>query len=205
MKEASSQTIQKFVNIHFDYYYLFPLCAFINFVSVMMSSNFFLLLCIGLLTITSGFFVNSQTSSGAKSSTLLAAEINPNFDSKSEFVSRRCLGVQASSAILATIGLSAQPALADEGKQGRLIEFTVENLGGEAGNSGKIVIKTNPEWAPNGVERFEKLTEAGFWNDIRIFRVLPNFIVSFSVMIYCKILKFGDLSCFSFDIDVSCC
>ena len=144
----------------------------------MISSNYLLVLFVGLLSTAHGLTVSTQTLPRVKSS--LAAKIN---NESGDLVSRRALGIQASSAILTTmIGLNSQAAFADEEKQqggGRLIEFTVENLGGEPGNSGKIVIKTNPEWAPNGVERFEKLTEAGFWNDVRIFRVLPNFIVSF--------------------------
>ncbi len=101
-------------------------------------------------------------------------------DEKELFSTRRDV-LMSSSGLLTTaaaVAFNSQAAYAEEGKEGRLIEFNVENLGGEPGNSGRFVIKTNPEWAPNGVKRFEKLTEVGFWNDVRIFRVLPNFIVS---------------------------
>ena len=64
---------------------------------------------------------------------------------------------------------------------GKLIEFIVENINGQPSNTGRIIIKTHPEWSPNGVKRFEKLTEIGFWNDVRIFRVLPNFIAQFGI------------------------
>ena len=49
------------------------------------------------------------------------------------------------------VGLtSASSSVRAEGEEeGRLIEFNVENL--EDGGSGKIVIRTKPSWAPNGV------------------------------------------------------
>ena len=141
------------------------------------SSFYSFLLSFGLLCTVNGFTPNSRTFTCARSSTTLAAG-SDNDCYGEDLVSRRALGIQASAAMLATIGLNSQAAIADQGKEGRLIEFTVENLNGEVGNSGKFTMKTNPEWAPNGVERFEKLTEVGFWNDVRIFRVLPNFIVS---------------------------
>lgn len=78
------------------------------------------------------------------------------------FVStRRESIIKASSAILTTASImfNSESALADDNdsvqKQdgGRLIEFIVENLNGQPGNSGRIVIKTHPDWAPNGVKR----------------------------------------------------
>ena len=68
---------------------------------------------------------------------------------------------------------------------GRLIEFEVANLDG--GGSGRFVVKTRPDWAPKGVERFESLTENGFWNGCRVFRVIPGFIaqVQFSCNVSC--------------------
>ena len=88
------------------------------------------------------------------SSSLSAAEGN----SDEDFLStRRESVIKASSAILASTAiLNSQIANAEDDSgapQGRLIEFQVENLGGEPGNSGRFVIKTNPEWAPNGVKR----------------------------------------------------
>ena len=78
------------------------------------------------------------------------------------------------------LGTYIKPSEAEE-EEGRLIEFKVENIGGEEGQSGRIVIKTHPSWAPNGVTRFEKLTDIGFWNGCRIFRVLPGFIAQFGI------------------------
>jgi peptidyl-prolyl cis-trans isomerase A (cyclophilin A) len=66
-------------------------------------------------------------------------------------------------------------------KEGRLIEFTVGNVNGEAGKEGKFVVQTNPSWAPLGVQRFEELTASSFWDNCRFFRVVPKFIVQFGI------------------------
>jgi len=62
---------------------------------------------------------------------------------------------------------------------GKLIEFTVDNLDG--GGTGTFVIKTHPEWAPIGAERFETLSSNGFFEGCRIFRVLPGFVSQFGI------------------------
>ena len=95
-----------------------------------------------------------------------------------DVLSRRDLGVKTAQVAAASgILLGNQEAAFAEEEGGRLIEFQVENVGGEPGKTGKVVIRTRPSWSPNGVARFEKLTEIGFWDDCRIFRVLPGFVV----------------------------
>jgi len=74
---------------------------------------------------------------------------------------------------------SANANAAEE--EGKLIEFVVGNLDGVEGKTGKIVIQMKPSWAPKGVERFEELTKASFWDGARIFRVLPNFVAQFGI------------------------
>lgn len=64
---------------------------------------------------------------------------------------------------------------------GRLIEFEIGNLDGITGNTGSFTIRTEPEWAPRGVERFAELTDQSFWDGCRFFRVVPNFVVQFGI------------------------
>jgi peptidyl-prolyl cis-trans isomerase A (cyclophilin A) len=72
------------------------------------------------------------------------------------------------------------PALAEE-TTGRIVEMEIGNIDGQEGKTGKIRIQLHPEWAPRGVQRFEELTEQGFFNGCRIFRVLPGFIAQFGI------------------------
>lgn len=76
------------------------------------------------------------------------------------------------------------PAMADDGvfeEGSKLIEFEVANLGGEEGKTGKFTLRTRPSWAPKGVGRFVELTETGFFDECRFFRVLPGFVSQFGI------------------------
>lgn len=64
---------------------------------------------------------------------------------------------------------------------GRIITFTVDHLDGNDDATGTFQIQLEPSWAPRGVQRFEELTDIGFWKDIRFFRVIPGFIVQFGI------------------------
>lgn len=46
---------------------------------------------------------------------------------------------------------------------------------------GEIVIEVYPEAAPNAVQRFVELVEAGFYDDTPISRVVPGFVAQFGV------------------------
>uniref|UniRef100_A0A7S4RIR4 peptidylprolyl isomerase n=1 Tax=Ditylum brightwellii TaxID=49249 RepID=A0A7S4RIR4_9STRA len=69
----------------------------------------------------------------------------------------------------------------EEGTKETLIEFEVGNLSGIEGKTGKFVIKMQPTWSPLGVERFEELTKASFWDECRAFRVLPKFVIQLGI------------------------
>jgi cyclophilin family peptidyl-prolyl cis-trans isomerase len=84
--------------------------------------------------------------------------------------------------------------------QGSIIEFTVANLNtnrqkctyiqpasrlecvpNHDESTNKFRIQLHPEWSPLGVEHFEELTRAEFWNDVRIFRIVPGFVSQFGL------------------------
>jgi peptidyl-prolyl cis-trans isomerase A (cyclophilin A) len=48
-------------------------------------------------------------------------------------------------------------------------------------SKGAFVVEVHREWAPNGADRFYNLVKAGFYDDIRFFRVLDNFMAQFGI------------------------
>lgn len=134
------------------------------------------------LLVVSSIFAVDAFAPVQLSTARLTSQLNAAHDD--HIVNRRDAGIKtaaiAASGVLAGLQVNTQEAGAEDA-EGRLIEFTVENLGGEAGNTGKFVVRLRKDWAPIGAERFEKLTEIGFWDEARAFRVLPNFIVQFGI------------------------
>lgn len=137
-----------------------------------------------------GAFTNpSATFSGPRllrADAARTAPLHANVDeNEQEHLSRRDLGSHLAvlaSAFATTFTSPADLALAaDEEAAGKLIEFEVQNLDGIEGNTGKFVIRMRPDWAPKGVQRFEELTEKKFWDNCRIFRVLPGFVAQFGI------------------------
>jgi hypothetical protein len=99
-------------------------------------------------------------------------------------VSRRDATFKLIATTVAVAG-SLSPAQAkaetEGGSGGRLIEFTVNNLDGVEGATGSFVVQTRPEWAPIGVERLEALVSNSFFENCRVFRVLPGFVAQFGI------------------------
>ena len=46
---------------------------------------------------------------------------------------------------------------------------------------GTFVIEVHRDWAPNGADRLYNLVKAGFYDDVRFFRVIPNFMAQFGI------------------------
>jgi peptidyl-prolyl cis-trans isomerase A (cyclophilin A) len=46
---------------------------------------------------------------------------------------------------------------------------------------GVFTLETHHSWAPHGVERFRELVDAGFYNDVRFFRVIRGFVAQFGI------------------------
>ena len=89
------------------------------------------------------------------------------------------------------------------------IEFTVANLRTNSQNcthigkmlqcipqhnnaTNKFRIQLHESWAPIGVKRFQELTEANFWDDARIFRIVPNFVSQFGISSFPDVQKYYD-------------
>src|SRR5262245_2125245 len=48
-------------------------------------------------------------------------------------------------------------------------------------SKGVFVIEVHRAWAPKGADRFYNLVKNHFYDDSRIFRVIPNFMVQFGI------------------------
>lgn len=46
---------------------------------------------------------------------------------------------------------------------------------------GNIVMEVRREWAPIGADRFYNLVKNGFYDGVKFFRVVPNFVVQFGI------------------------
>jgi peptidyl-prolyl cis-trans isomerase A (cyclophilin A) len=48
-------------------------------------------------------------------------------------------------------------------------------------SKGPFVIDVHREWSPNGADRFYNLVKNGFYDDVRFFRVIADFMVQFGI------------------------
>lgn len=92
---------------------------------------------------------------------------------------RRTAVVAATAVIGSKSAQAAGPTVPDP--TGSVVQFTLQNVDGIEGNTGTVKIQLDSAWAPRGVARFEELTKIGFWDQCRMFRVLPGFVVQFGI------------------------
>jgi peptidyl-prolyl cis-trans isomerase A (cyclophilin A) len=48
-------------------------------------------------------------------------------------------------------------------------------------SKGMFVVEVHRDWAPLGADRFYNLVKNGFYDDVRFYRVIPNFMVQFGM------------------------
>jgi peptidyl-prolyl cis-trans isomerase A (cyclophilin A) len=48
-------------------------------------------------------------------------------------------------------------------------------------SAGAFVVQVNRDWAPLGADRFYNLVRSGYYDDVRFFRVIDNFMVQFGI------------------------
>src|SRR5471030_1275472 len=48
-------------------------------------------------------------------------------------------------------------------------------------SAGPFVVEVHRAWAPNAADHFYALVKAGFYDEARFFRVVPNFMVQFGI------------------------
>jgi cyclophilin family peptidyl-prolyl cis-trans isomerase len=48
-------------------------------------------------------------------------------------------------------------------------------------SAGAFEVQVHRDWAPLGADRFYNLVKAGFYDDVRFFRVIPDFMVQFGI------------------------
>ena len=46
---------------------------------------------------------------------------------------------------------------------------------------GSFVVEVRRDWSPNGADRFYNLVKSGFFDGVKFFRVIPNFMVQFGM------------------------
>ncbi|CAB9506861.1 trans isomerase A [Seminavis robusta] len=132
-----------------------------------------LFLCLGLLSPGTCAFAPSAPSTTTRTSTELSA-----FGRRQVFRGLRRVVFAGTAASV----FQREAALAEAAPTtGRIVEIEFANVDGSSTQSGKVKVQMRPEWAPRGAARFEELTMSGFWNNCKIFRVLPGFVAQFGI------------------------
>ncbi len=47
--------------------------------------------------------------------------------------------------------------------------------------AGDFIVECTRDWAPHGVDRFYNLVKIGFFNDVALFRIVPDFVVQWGI------------------------
>jgi peptidyl-prolyl cis-trans isomerase A (cyclophilin A) len=79
---------------------------------------------------------------------------------------------------LLAIGCGGSEATADAGVDTPVTDVFIVDV---TTSKGVFALEVNPAWAPNGAARFRELVDAGFYNDVRFFRVLTGFVAQFGI------------------------
>jgi len=61
-------------------------------------------------------------------------------------------------------------------------------------SKGPVLIEVHPEWAPLGAEQFRKLVQAKYFDGVRFFRIVPNFVVQFGLAANPAVTKKWDVA-----------
>ncbi|MEO8129287.1 MAG: peptidylprolyl isomerase [Bryobacteraceae bacterium] len=61
-------------------------------------------------------------------------------------------------------------------------------------SKGPVLIEVHPDWAPLGAEQFRKLVQAKYFDGVRFFRVVPNFVVQFGLAANPTVTKKWDVA-----------
>jgi peptidyl-prolyl cis-trans isomerase A (cyclophilin A) len=90
------------------------------------------------------------------------------------------MGVAAVAA--AAVSLAAQDKTAALLKPAALTEAAPATFKANFDTSkGPFVITVHKDWAPKGADRFYNLVKSGYFDEIRFFRVIPNFMAQFGI------------------------
>jgi peptidyl-prolyl cis-trans isomerase A (cyclophilin A) len=90
--------------------------------------------------------------------------------------------------VLAACG--GEPPAAEQPQEQRSLIFFPKRLTEEAPESfrarfetsvGDFVIEVNRAWSPGGADRFYNLVANGFYDDVRVYRVIPGFMAQFGL------------------------
>ena len=75
--------------------------------------------------------------------------------------------------VAASIGMAGQEGADEKAPATFKVKFD--------SSAGPFVVEVHRAWAPIGADHFYSLVKSGFYNDVRFFRVVPNFMVQFGM------------------------